>query len=128
MRARLAYHESLTAVIFMEKLLHQQHISWQQFFNWLISDGFNKALQRATSHDTIDFEIAWYRWLKETYQWFLIFNWENLIWLIIIIILLGSIYAVRYRNRKTLEAWEKQEIGIDEYQEDSHLIDRNTEN
>jgi hypothetical protein len=109
MRARLAYHESLTAVIYLGKLLEKNEIPWHTFFEWVKSDGFPVSLKRATTLDVIDFELAWFRWLKDTYQWFLIFNWENLIWIIIIIILLGSIYAIRYRNQKILRDWEEQE-------------------
>jgi hypothetical protein len=123
MRARLAYHESLTAVKFLEKLLKQNEIPWKTFFEWIQREGYKEALKRATTFDIIDFEIAWYRWLKDTYRWFLIFNWENLIWLIIIVILLGSIYAIRYRNQKILKDWETQENTNQELIDSSVLID-----
>ena len=128
MRARLAYHESLTAVIFLEKLLEQNGIPWNLFFDWIGSEGYKNSIENATRYDFIDFELAWYRWLKDTYQWFLIFNWENLIWLIIIVILLGSIYAIRYRNRKILQDWEYQETIHQEFMDKSAIIDNSEKN
>ncbi len=123
MRARLAYHESLTAVIFLKNLLEQNGVPWKTFFEWIKNEGYPKSLEKATKFDIIDFELAWYRWLKDTYQWFLIFNWENLIWLIIIVILLGSIYAIRYRNQKILKEWESQETIDQELMDNSAMID-----
>jgi hypothetical protein len=128
MRARLAYHESLTAVIYLEKLLEKNGISWVTFFKWVSDVSFKNSLKKATNYDIIDFEIAWYRWLKDTYQWFLIFNWENLIWLIIIVILLGSIYAIRYRNRKILQEWENQETFYQELMDNPAAMIDNTDN
>ncbi|UCF62987.1 MAG: hypothetical protein JSW33_10425 [bacterium] len=127
MRARLAYLESLTAITFLEKKLRENDLTWDQFFDLILEKDFDKALKQITSFDVIDFEIAWYRWLEETYRWFLIFNWENLIWLIIIIILLGSLYAIRYRNRKILLAWETQENSEKKFLDDSFLINGSTE-
>jgi len=127
MRARLAYLESLTAVTFLENQLRQNGVSWQHFFDLILNHGFEESLKLTTSYDLIDFEIAWYRWLKETYRWFLIFNWENLIWLIIIIILLGSMYGIRYRNRKILEEWEGQENQEKDNLADSITLDSSEE-
>jgi len=127
MRARLAYLESLTAITFLENLLRENNLSWQQFFDLILAKGFEETLLHTTSYDLIDFEIAWYRWVEETYRWFLIFNWENLIWLIIIIILLGSMYAIRYRNRKIMQEWEVQESHEKEFLADSFLVDQSKE-
>ncbi|MBN2366321.1 MAG: hypothetical protein JXL67_09135 [Calditrichaeota bacterium] len=108
-RAQLAYLQSLSAVIFLEKRLNQLGISWQDFFESVRRNGFEQALKNSLGMDPIDFEIKWYHWLKENYKWFIIFNWENLIWVVMIIILAGALYAMRYRNRKTLRRWEEEE-------------------
>ncbi len=108
-RAQLAYIQSLSAVIFLEKQLRERNTDFLAFMDSVRSEGFDKALKMSLGIDIIDFEIKWYRWLDENYKWFIVFNWENLIWVIMIIVMAGALYAVRYRNRKIMLRWEKEE-------------------
>jgi hypothetical protein len=108
-KARLAYLQSLTVVNYLQGFLQDQQISWPQFLNAVEREGFQKALQDLVRMDIIDFEIKWYQWLKAKYRWFILLNWENLIWIFIVVIFFGAMYAIRYRNRKILASWEEQE-------------------
>jgi hypothetical protein len=108
-QARLGYLQSLTAVQFLEKQLHQHGIHWINFFEAVDNYGFEPALKMSAGVDLIDFEIKWYHWIDEQYKWFVIFNWENLIWVLMIVVLAGALYALRYRNRKILQQWESEE-------------------
>ncbi len=108
-KARLGYLESLSAILFLENTFIKAKTNWSWFLNRITRVGFAPALRELTGLDTIDFEVKWYRWLHKRYRWLVILNLENLIWLLMIIILVGSLYAIRYRNRKVLAQWELQE-------------------
>ena len=108
-RARLAYLESLTSIHFLESILVSKKVTWQEFFNRIEEVGFENSLKQFAGIDLIDYEIQWYRWLDDKYKWFIFLNWENLIWLFIIIVLIGALYAIKYRNKKILESWEVDE-------------------
>ncbi len=108
-KAHLGYLESLSAILYLENNFIKDKTNWQWFLNRITQFGFAPALQELTGVDSIDFEIKWYRWLHKRYRWLVILNLENLIWLLMIIILVGSLYAIRYRNRKVLAQWELQE-------------------
>lgn len=108
-RARLAYLQSFTAVLFMETYLREHKLTWGEFFDFVNEYGFYKSLEMVSGMDIIDFEIKWYRWIKNKYRWFVILNWENLIWVFMIFILIGAMYALRYRNKKILDQWEMEE-------------------
>jgi hypothetical protein len=126
-RARLAYLQSLTAIQFLESIIIKKGLEWNEFLTKVNQDGFEIALKNFSSYDQVDFEIFWYRWLSEKYKWFIILNWENLIWIFITIVLLGALYAVRYRNKKTLENWENDE-SLQMEPEDQIKIDINIDN
>ncbi len=123
--AQLAYIESYTAVRFLEKYIQIKGLNWTNFFDIIRAFGFKKALTEVSGMDGIDFEIKWYRDLKEKYQWFIIFNWENIIWITLVLILIGAMYAIRYRNRKILLEWDKEEMMEEEPQDLYHLSDKN---
>lgn len=114
-RARLAYLQSFTAVLFMETYLREHKLTWAEFFDLVNEDGFYKSLEMVSGMDFIDFEIKWYRWMKNKYRWFVILNWENFIWIFMIFILIGAMYALRYRNKKILDQWEMEEHSRDDW-------------
>ena len=117
-RARLAYGESLHAVLFLENYIRTKGLNWTKYFDIIYASGFEKALQEVTGQDLLDFEIKWYRAVKEKYKWFIIFNWENLIWLAMVLVLIAAMYAIRYRNRRVLLQWEREEARL---LDDNHL-------
>ena len=116
-RARLAYLESLSAVIFLRNHYLTTEAEWQMFFRQIAAQGLEEAIRRQTGMDFIDFELSWYRWLQKKYRWFVVFNLENFIWLALILVLIGALYALRYRNRKILSRWEREELSEDPWRE-----------
>ncbi len=109
-RAQLAYAQSFSAVIFLGNLLKHSGSNWPIFLDAIEKEGFQPALSQNIDMDAIDFEVKWYQWLKNKYQWFVIFNLENLIWFGLAVVLIGALYAVRYRNRKRMSQWEEEEL------------------
>ncbi len=108
-KARLAYLQSLTVVSYLHNQFLRNDESWRKFMDRINAVDFDRALQELTQMDNIDFEIRWYRWLQHRYRWFVLFNLENLIWVAMIVVLVGALYAIRYRNRKVLSQWELEE-------------------
>ncbi|MEJ2051879.1 MAG: hypothetical protein P8Y60_18970, partial [Calditrichota bacterium] len=125
-RAQLAYAQSLSSVLYLKGLLKNSGSDWQEFLASVEEYGFPSALDRDIKMDSIDFEVRWYQWLKHKYQWFVVFNLENLIWFGLAVILIGALYAVRYRNRKILRQWEDEEqmqsYVLFDYDPDERLI------
>jgi hypothetical protein len=111
-QANLAYLQSLSVIHFLQDYLRTKGYGWSDFFNLVKLDGFEVALKNLTGMDQIDFEIKWYHWLKGKYRWFIFLNWENLIWVCLIIVLIGAAYAVRYRNKRLLREWEREEENV----------------
>lgn len=115
-KAELAYIQCLSAVQFLKGLLGSG-IGWEQFLNHVASEGWQAALQRDLNMDDIDLELKWYRHIQEKYKWIIVLNFENLIWIALIFVLLLSLYAIRYRNKKRLSQWELEESQYDTYDE-----------
>ncbi|GAB4330942.1 MAG: hypothetical protein Kow0037_07190 [Calditrichia bacterium] len=109
-RAHLAYVESLTIVEYLHNHYLKSDEAWMAFLQSVEKDGFEKALQEVSGLDLVDFEISWYRWMTGKYRWFVIFNLENLIWVAMVMVLAGAIYAVRYRNKKRLQEMADDEL------------------
>ncbi len=108
-RAQLAYLQCLSAVQFLFNKFLKNHGGWAHFLSEVEDSNFDQALFKFTRLDRIDFEVQWYRWLQNKYQWYVVLNFENLLWIVMVIVLLGALYAVKYRNRRRLEEWEQEE-------------------
>jgi hypothetical protein len=108
-KARLAYIESLSSILFLHKYLIQNDMNWSDFFYTIENWGFEEALKKVTHWDIIDYEINWYHWVKKKYRWLFLLNLENIIWLLFILVTIGALFAIRYRNKKILSEWEAEE-------------------
>ena len=117
-RANLAYIESLSAILFLQHNYISPGYEWQEFLNRVLASDFDTAIKDLTGMDMIDFELKWYRWVDKKYSWFILFNLENLVWVVMAVVLLGALYSLRYRNKKTLRRWELEET-IEGYPDDS---------
>lgn len=117
-RANLAYIESLSVILFLQNRYISPEYGWQKFLNRVLASDFETAIKDLTEMDMIDFELKWYRWVDKKYSWFVLFNLENLVWVAMAMVLLGALYGLRYRNKKTLQRWELEET-VEGYPEDS---------
>lgn len=106
-KARIAYLESQSAVLFLIQRLPQHNLV--RFLQEAKRNGLNEALQSSLQLDSIDFEIKWYRNLAKRYKWYIFFNFTNLIWLFMLFILTAGYFLVRRRNRKLLRKWTEFE-------------------
>lgn len=112
-RARLAYIESLSAVLYLNNEYLRTPDRWRAFLDVVRKEGLEVGFRRYLGMDSIDFKLKWFRWLQKKYRWFIVLNLENLIWVAMVLVLFGALYAIRYRNRRILQQWEKHETFSD---------------
>jgi hypothetical protein len=108
-KAELAYIQSLSAVLFLRREFSNQ-ADWDAFHNSILKSGWKDALNKQTGLDDVDFEIAWFRNTEKKYKWLFLLNAENLVWVIMIVVLIMSMYWMRYRNKKIMDRWGEEEL------------------
>ncbi len=108
-RARLAYIQSLSAVIFLREKLPRE-AQWEAFLRSVERKGLDAALKEWLNWDRIDFEIKWYKWLRHKYRWFILLNFDYFIWLFLVLMFLLAFVRRYYQNRKRLRRWEQEEL------------------
>lgn len=107
-RASLAYQESYQAVRF----LIQRHggTAVRDICKKLAaSPDLNNAFNESFGEDLIDFETAYFDWLRQNYRWQFLLDAGMMIWAVIIVLLLVAIVAVRWRTRRKIAEWEKED-------------------
>ncbi len=113
--ANLAY---LEAKIAAEYLINQIGISkLPEFLDDLNKyDNIDFVFEKYLGYDLIDFEYYWYNYLKDKYQWMVVLNFDNLIWLMLIFVVIIAYIVVKMRNYKKIQMWKSDEL--EEYTED----------
>jgi cbb3-type cytochrome oxidase subunit 3 len=107
-RAELAYLESLSAVLYLSELLLKGGDSFQAFHDKICLAGWEKALQESIGTDELGFELDWLNVLEKKYRWTMLINFDNILWVILVIILFLAMYVIRLRNKKRLRRWEEE--------------------
>lgn len=108
-KAELAYLQSLSAVLLLKETLDREGVGWGDFHELVLQAGWAAALQQSTGMDEFAFEEAWLRALEKNYRWLFFLNIDTLLWLILGVVFILSIYLIRRRNKKRLRRWEEQE-------------------
>jgi len=55
-----------------------------------------------------EFEIEWYDNLKSRYRWVSWLQFENLFWVLLILIIFAAFFLKKIRNRRIFREWEKE--------------------
>jgi len=108
-KARLAYIQSLSAVHFFLQE-HDLGKLQQLIRNLGKHRSVNDAFKATLGYDFIDFELYWYEDLNAKYRWLIWMNFDNLLWIMIVLLAILAIIAVRYRNRKKMTKWGEEEL------------------
>jgi hypothetical protein len=74
------------------------------------SETIDQVFFEHTGIDFIEFEIDWYNDVKKRYQWFTALQFENLFWLMLVLIIISAYILKKIRNRKIYREWEEEEI------------------
>ncbi len=107
-RAQLAYQQSYLAIIFIMKRYGNDSI--KEIVKALaMEESDDAAFLKALGMDLLDFEIEWYRYIREKFRWHFLIELETYLWLFIFLLFVLVFIMIRYRNRKTLQRWEEEE-------------------
>ena len=107
-RARLAYLQSLSALLYFKKPFYKEE-QWQAFHNAVVDSGWDTAVLNHTQMAYADFEYYWLKYLEEKYRWSVLFSLSDFLWFGMAAIVLIGFVISRIRNRKKIKDWEKNE-------------------
>ncbi|MGH1363029.1 MAG: hypothetical protein ACRBF0_05690 [Calditrichia bacterium] len=80
------------------------------FHNNVKVHGWPAALRLASGYSEREFEIYWFRDLREKYRWYLLLNFDSLLWIAIIGIFFLVFWLKRARMRQIFRRWNDEEI------------------
>jgi len=112
-KATLGYAEAYSAVQYIQSefpaetlprvfhLLQNSNISYEQ------------AFEKVGGISQYYFELHWRKSLTRQYNWITMFSSDTLFWLLFPLLAILGYLAIRWRNRRTLNRWGKQEEEID---------------
>ena len=106
-QAQIAYLESLSAILYLQTQIGETN--WADFHNRICTVGWENALRDFIGTDDIGLEVDWYKDLEKNYRWMMILNLDNLLWLAAVLVVLSGFILMRFRNRRKLRRWEKEE-------------------
>ena len=75
--------------------------------------GFENALYRATGLKMNQFDKQWERFVRLRFSWIPIGASAGTLWFVMAILFLTAYIRKRRRTRKTLEAWDREEAGME---------------
>ncbi len=105
-KAQLAYMQCLTAVQFLFEKLGDQR---DEFFQVVKDKGWHEALGEILQMDEIDFELAWYEYAKKRFRWYVIFNLENLLWVLGALAVIAIFIWKIFKNRQKMRKWAEEQ-------------------
>ncbi|MFQ6618849.1 MAG: hypothetical protein ACE5QV_09195, partial [Fidelibacterota bacterium] len=67
---------------------------------------FSIALLTVTGSDMLEFEMAWRKYIKKRYKWYLFFDMDLYIWLLLPLIFIVVFIFIKLRNRRIVKRWD----------------------
>ncbi len=107
-KARLAYEESYSAVLFLEERFGYDDLL-QLIRELKKGREFGQAFTDVFGLDFFEFEWEWHKFIEKKYRWRFLFDFGTYLWIFILILFILVIIAIRLRNRKILSQWEREE-------------------
>ncbi len=107
-KADLAYAESFSAVLWLEKSFGPQTIP-RIIKGLKEGHSMNGALWRATGLGLRDCENRWLHWVKGRYNWLALFADTSLIWLGLTVLFIIVFFLKRWKQRDILNKWKREE-------------------
>ncbi len=104
-KAELAYDLAYTAMDYLMREFGRDKVR-ALLLGWDNSRGYDENFKAVLGIDYVDFEVDWYRWLKERYRWMVLLNVENFVFLIFVLLLVWAFLAVKRRNHKKRAYWK----------------------
>ncbi|MBN2413302.1 hypothetical protein JXQ31_16605 [candidate division KSB1 bacterium] len=106
-KAELAYQESYSAVQYLLATYDIDAVLY--ILNGLKSNlSLDDCFKNATGSSFRDFELEWINYIKKHYKWTWISEFDNYIWILIIVLFLLAGILIRLRNRQKLREWQNE--------------------
>lgn len=107
-KARLAYQESFLAVQYLRQTYGLQVV---RTLLAAIGQGLDldAAFENAIGKDSWDFELEWRKYLRHRYRWTFLAEADWYLWVLILLLAVGTFLAVRARTREIARTWAEEE-------------------
>lgn len=110
-RAELAYLESFLAVQFLIAK-HNEAIVSAMLKDLKTEENFDQVFYKHLGYGLDIFEIEWYEDLKTRYRWVSMLQFENLLWISLVIIFFLVYFLIKLRNRRIYKIWDQDELSV----------------
>ena len=110
-RAELGYLESFMAVQFLIARYNESIIS-AILRDMKTGPSFDQVFFKQLGYGLDVFEIDWYDDLKTRYRWVGMLQFENLLWISLVIIFFLVYIRIKLRNRRIYKSWDQDELSI----------------
>ena len=107
-KAALAYEESYSFTAYLvenydfEKMIELiQGLQTEKTFEHVFRDIYGI--------DIFEAEIAWYQYIEKKYRWHFLLDFENFLWISILLLFFLVFLIIKLRNRHTLKKWSEEE-------------------
>jgi hypothetical protein len=107
-KAKVAYLEAYLAIEYLIKQLGEQKI--QRFImDFKQIESIDQVFLKNAGYDFYDFEIDFYKDIKKQYRWMILLQFENLLWLSLVLIIFIIFIFIKLHNRKVIKSWDDPE-------------------
>jgi len=110
-KARLAYEESYSFTMFLEKQLGDGTLV-KLVRELRTGKSFEQAFSDLFRVDLFDIELQWYDFIEDKYRWRFLLDFETFLWIFILFLFILGFVMIRLRNRRILKRWEQEERGL----------------
>jgi hypothetical protein len=107
-QAELAYLQSFLAVNYLISKTGEKMVT-EMIKDLSVSSSLDDIFQKRLGYSFFEFEIEWYDDLKNRYRWVAWLQFENLFWVLLILIVFMAFFLKKIRNRQILKEWEKED-------------------
>jgi hypothetical protein len=107
--AHLAYLESFLAVQLLVEKQGEKKLA-QLIKDFSESQSLDHLFEKHFGYGFIEFEIEWYDTLKKRYRWIAFLQFDNLFWVLLVIIIILAFVGIKIRNRKIYKQWEQEDV------------------
>ena len=108
-KAKLAYLEALLAIQYIIDS-HGKEVLINLIHAFRDNKSTNQIFFEHLGYDYYDFENKFYLHLKNNYRWMVFLQFDRLIWLSFILILIVAFIARKFHNRRIAQNWDQEDM------------------
>jgi hypothetical protein len=107
--AQIAYIQSFLSVQYFIEIYGEHEL--KNLIN-AVAGGIsvNEYLSMQLGLNYEDFEFNTVEWIKDKYWWMIFLQFENLLWILILLLVMAAIVIIKIRNRRKIIEWTSEDI------------------